>query len=70
MTLQDLKDNRNEIINFINGRGYNLKFAMEMAVELCVLEIGVPEFDSINDALSDGFEAKSSAQCHESKVIG
>lgn len=35
MTLQDLKDNRNEIINFINGRCYNLKFAMELAVELC-----------------------------------
>ena len=35
MTLQDLKDNRNEIINFINGRGYDLKFAMELAVELC-----------------------------------
>ena len=35
MTLQDLKNNRNEIINFINGRGYNLKFAMEMAAELC-----------------------------------
>ena len=35
MTLQDLKDNRNEIINFINERGYDLKFAMELAVELC-----------------------------------
>ena len=35
MENSDLKDNRNEIINFINGRGYNLKFAMEMAVELC-----------------------------------
>ena len=35
MTLQDLKDNRNEIINFINGRGYDLKFAMELAVEFC-----------------------------------
>lgn len=33
MTLQDLKDNRNEIINFINERGYDLKFAMELAVE-------------------------------------
>lgn len=33
MTLQDLKDNRNEIISFINERGYNLKFAMELAVE-------------------------------------
>lgn len=35
MTTQDLKDNRDEIINFINGRGYDLKFAMELAVELC-----------------------------------
>ena len=34
MTTQDLKDNRNEIINFINDRGYDLKFAMELAVEL------------------------------------
>lgn len=35
MTTQDLKDNRNEIINFINERGYDLKFSMEMAVEVC-----------------------------------
>jgi hypothetical protein len=34
MTLQELKDNREQIINFINERGYNLKFAMQMAVEL------------------------------------
>lgn len=35
MTLQDLKANRNEIINFITVMGYDLKFAMEMAVEIC-----------------------------------
>ena len=35
MTTQDLKDNRNEIINFINTRGYDLKFAMQIAVEIC-----------------------------------
>jgi hypothetical protein len=35
MTLQDLKKNRNEIINFINRLGYDLKFAMELAVEFC-----------------------------------
>lgn len=34
MTLQDLKSNREEIINFINSRNFDLKFAMEMAVEL------------------------------------
>ena len=34
MTTQDLKNNRNEIINFINNRGYDLKFAMELAMEL------------------------------------
>lgn len=34
MTIQDLKDNRNEIIEIINLKGYDLKFAMEMAVEL------------------------------------
>lgn len=34
MTLQDLKTNREEIINFINLKEYDLKFAMEMAVEL------------------------------------
>lgn len=34
MTLQDLKNNREEIVSFINGMGYDLKFAMEMAVEL------------------------------------
>ena len=35
MTTQDLKNNRTEIINFINEREYDLKFAMGMAVELC-----------------------------------
>lgn len=35
MTTQDLTENRNEIINLINKRGYDLKFAMGMAVELC-----------------------------------
>lgn len=34
MTIQDLKSNREEIINFINSRNYDLKFAMKMAVEL------------------------------------
>lgn len=33
MTLQDLKSNREEIINFINSRGYDLKFAMDIATE-------------------------------------
>ena len=33
MTIQDLKENRNEIISFINSRSYDLKFAMEIAVE-------------------------------------
>jgi len=35
MTIQELKNNRNEIIDFINSRNYNLKFAMEIAVEIC-----------------------------------
>lgn len=35
MTLQDLKDNRKEIIDFITLMEYNLQFAMEMAVEIC-----------------------------------
>lgn len=35
MTTHDLKKNREQIINHINSRGYELKFAMEMAVELC-----------------------------------
>ena len=34
MTLQDLKNNRQEIITFIESRNYDLKFAMQMAVEL------------------------------------
>jgi len=34
MTTQDLKNNREEIINFINQMSYDLKFAMQMAVEL------------------------------------
>lgn len=34
MTLQDLKSNREEIINFINSRNYDLKFAMQLAVEI------------------------------------
>lgn len=34
MTTQDLKSNREEIISFINSRNYDLKFAMDMAVEL------------------------------------
>lgn len=36
MTLQDLKANRNDIINFITVMEYDLKFAMQMAVEICV----------------------------------
>ena len=35
MTIQDLKDNRQEIINFINSRNYDLKFAMTIAAEIC-----------------------------------
>lgn len=35
MTIQDLKNNREEIINFINLMEYDLKFAMEMAVNIC-----------------------------------
>lgn len=35
MTLQDLKANREEIINFITVMEFNMKFAMEMAVEIC-----------------------------------
>ena len=35
MTLQDLKDNRAEIISFITLMEYDLKFAMELAVEIC-----------------------------------
>ena len=35
MTTQELKNNRNEIIAFINKMGYDLKFAMQMAVEIC-----------------------------------
>lgn len=35
MTVQELKTNRDEIINFINLMEYDLKFAMQMAVEIC-----------------------------------
>ena len=35
MTVQDLKNNRDEIIRFITIMGYDMKFAMEMAVEIC-----------------------------------
>lgn len=35
MTIQDLKNNRNDIITFISTMEYDLKFAMEMAVEIC-----------------------------------
>jgi len=34
MTLEDLKTNREEIINFIELMGYDVKFAMGMAVEI------------------------------------
>lgn len=34
MTLNDLKNNREEIIRFINAMGQDLKFAMNLAVEL------------------------------------
>jgi S-methylmethionine-dependent homocysteine/selenocysteine methylase len=47
MTTQDLKDNRNEIINFINSRNYDLKFAMQMAVELAV------NCDSLDELFSE-----------------
>jgi hypothetical protein len=36
MTTQDLKNNREEIISFINSRNYDLKFAMGMAVEFAL----------------------------------
>lgn len=35
MNLETLKSNRNEIIAFITLMEYDLKFAMEMAVEVC-----------------------------------
>ena len=35
LTRQDLTDNRDEIITFINSRGYDLKFAMQLCVEIC-----------------------------------
>jgi len=47
MTTQDLKNNRTEIINFINEREYDLKFAMGMAVELC------GNCDTIDELLSE-----------------
>jgi hypothetical protein len=34
MTTVELKENRAQIIEFIDSRGFDLKFAMEMAVEL------------------------------------
>jgi hypothetical protein len=34
MTIQDLKENRSEIIEYINSNGYDLKFAMDMAVSI------------------------------------
>lgn len=34
MTLQDLKANREEIISFINIMEYDIKFAMQIAVEI------------------------------------
>jgi hypothetical protein len=36
MTIQDLKNNREAIINFINSNNYDLKFAMGIAAEICV----------------------------------
>ncbi len=47
MTLQDLKNNREEIINFIKNRGYDLKFAMEVAVEFA------PNCDNIDDLFNE-----------------
>lgn len=35
MTVKDLKNNRDEIIKFITVMEYDLKFAMQMAVEIC-----------------------------------
>ena len=35
MKIQDLKDNKQDIINFITLMNYDLKFAMEMSVEIC-----------------------------------
>jgi len=34
MTIQDLKNNREAIINFINSNNYDLKFAMGIAAEI------------------------------------
>lgn len=48
MTIQDLKSNREEIINFINSRNYDLKFAMEMAVEICA---GCDSIDELKEEL-------------------
>ena len=34
MEMQDLKNNREELVKFINERNYDLKFAMNMCIEL------------------------------------
>lgn len=48
MTLQDLKTNREEIITFIKSMEYDMKFAMEMAVEICG---GCDSLDELKDEL-------------------
>ena len=59
MTTQELKNNRNEIIAFINKMGYDLKFAMQMAVEICS-----------NCETIDELFAELQQYCHPVKLSG
>jgi hypothetical protein len=72
MNTQDLKDNRTEIISHIESRGYDLKFAMGMAVEIAAncdtVEELLMELDSYCKPVKETKLASLVAKIHEGEV--
>ena len=71
MTIQDLKNSRADIIEFIEAMGYDLKFAMHIAAEYCsmcdTIQEVKDEIQSHCKPVREGKIARLSAEYHESR---
>jgi hypothetical protein len=67
MTNQDLKNNREELISFINERGFDLKFAMNMCVELCE---SVEDIEELKNELDFNLKPRQRKDSKNASILG